>query len=199
MSTTALPNEKELLSLVALGSESAYKCFFRHYWDSIYSVALMFTKSVELSQDLAQDIFAQIWVKRERLTEVTDFSAYLYIVARNLIFDRLRRKVLVSSCAPHLIEHFSDPSLPPGSLLELKEMEELIFSGLRLLPPQQQQAFRLSRLQGLRHREIAQRMNISQQSVKSYIVRALSHLRRHVGARIAQTLLLSWLAGFYVA
>lgn len=195
MPTTALPNEKELLSLVAGGSEPAYQHLFRHYWDPIYSVALMFTKSVELSQDLTQDIFAQIWVKRACLANVTNFNAYLYIVSRNHIFDRLRRKVLVHSCTPRLAENVSDPAPRPESLLELKEMEELIFAGLSHLPPQQQQAFRLSRLQGLRHREIAERMNISQQSVKSYIVRAISNLRKHVDARIAHLLVVSWLAG----
>ena len=90
---TSLHHEKELVQKVAVGNEAAYKELFTRYWDQIYSTALMFTKSPEMSEDMAQEVFARIWVKREKLKEVIHFDAYLFVTARNLIFDQLRQKV----------------------------------------------------------------------------------------------------------
>lgn len=193
MSTIVLRNEKELLIQTADGYEPAYKELFSRYWDHIYSIAMMFTKCREMSQDLAQDVFAQIWIKRQHLREVKQFDDFLFIVARNLILDRLRKKVFTSAHTPRLVEHFNDPSLTPFEAVELKEMEEMINLGVNHLPRQQQTAFFLSRFQGLRHEEIALQMGISRQSVKSHIVRAISTLRKYMASRTALFLFFSLL------
>jgi RNA polymerase sigma-70 factor (ECF subfamily) len=180
MSTIALVNEKELVQQVADGSEAAYRKLFAHYWDPIYSVAFVFTKSREMAQDLAQDVFARIWIKKERLKEVNRFDAYLFITARNVIIDRLRKKVFTAGNEACLIEYFADSSLTPYDRTELKEMEEIIYKGVSVLPERQRTAFRLSRFQGLGHEEIALKMGVSKESVKSYIVRAISQLRKYL-------------------
>ena len=196
MLTTNLQNEKELLQLVSNGDESAYKILFTKYWDQIYSTALMFTKSSEMSEDLTQDVFAQIWIKREKLREVIKFEPFLFITARNLIFDRLRQKVLNCDYEQYLIEYFRDTSPSPIEKLELKEMEEMIYQTINNLPKQQQTAFRLSRFQGLKHEDIAVQMGISKESVKSHIVRAIYSLRKHLGERIQQLPLFVWMILF---
>lgn len=180
MSTIGLVNEKELVQQVADGSETAYKKLFVHYWDQVYSTALLFTKSRELSQDLAQDIFARIWIRKGKLRDVDRFDAYLFITARNLIIDRLRRKVFTVENEAHLTEYFADTSQTPFYAMELKEMEEIIHQGIHILPNQQRTAFCLSRFQGLRHEEIALQMGVSKESVKSYIVRAIHTLRKYL-------------------
>ena len=196
MSTIDLHTEKELLLQVANGDEAAYKTLFTLYWDRIYSTALVFTKSREMSQDLAQDVFARIWIKRQKLKDVLRFDSFLFITARNLILDRLRQKVLTCEYEVTLAEYFRDSSLIPCNKVELKEMEEIIHRGVHDLPKQQQTAFNLSRFQGLRHEEIAIQMGISKESVKSHIVRAISSLRKYVAARTAQMILLLWLIFF---
>lgn len=178
---TSLHHEKELVQKVAAGNEAAYKELFTHYWDRIYSTALMFTKSPEMSEDMAQEVFARIWVKREKLKEVLHFDAYLFVTARNLIFDQLRQKVFTYEHGVYLTEYFKDPSLTPADTVELKEMEKIIQQGISILPPQQRIAFCLSRFQGLKHEEIAVQMGISRESVKSHIVRAIASLRKHLG------------------
>ncbi|MHA4810901.1 RNA polymerase sigma factor [Flavitalea flava] len=180
MALIALLNEKELLLQVADGHEVAYKQLFTTYWDEVFSTAFLFTKSRELSQDLAQDVFARIWVNKEKLREVNEFKSYLFIVARNVIFDRLRQKVFTAGNETYLKEYFDETSLSPSHSFELKEMEEILHRGIGILPEQQRKAFCLSRFQGLRHEEIAQKMGISKESVKSYIVRAICHLRKYL-------------------
>lgn len=180
MLPASLYTERELVEKVAGGNEAAYKELFTRYWDQIYSTALMFTKSPEMSEDMAQEVFARIWVKREQLKEVIRFDAFLFITARNLIFDQLRQKVFTYEYGLYLTEYFKDPALSPCDSIELKEMEKIIRQGIDLLTPQQQTAFCLSRFQGLKHEEIAMQMGISKESVKSHIVRAISRLRKYL-------------------
>jgi RNA polymerase sigma-70 factor (ECF subfamily) len=192
MPLIALLNEKELLLQVAEGNEFAYKQIFTNYWDQIYSTALVFTKSKEMSQDLTQDVFARIWIKKEKLKDVADFKSYLFITARNVIIDRLRKKVFSAGNQIYLTEYFAESDPSPDDRVELKEMEEIILRGIHILPARQRKAFYLSRIEGLRHDEIASRMGISKQSVKSYIVRAICNLRKYLSEHAELIPVLLW-------
>ena len=142
---------------------------------------MLFTKSPDLSEDLSQDIFANLWVKRARLAEVDRLEGYLFISARNLIFDYLRKKVFHGAYDTYFMEYFSDTALTPDRRLEAREFQVAVDEAIAGLTPQQQTAFRLSRYQGLSHEEIAQQMGISRQAVKSHIVRAIVRLRQQLG------------------
>jgi RNA polymerase sigma-70 factor (family 1) len=173
----SLDNENELLRRTANGDQSAYAILFNHYWGQIYSTAMAFTKSPELSEDIAQDVFAKIWIKKETLREINKFEAFLYTIARNLILDRLRKHVFTKDHEDYLLLYFEESSPNPSRQLEFKEFEATIHAAIDKLPPQQRTAFRLSRFQGLNHEEIAGQMGVSKQSVKSYIVRSIVSLR----------------------
>ncbi|WP_153795799.1 RNA polymerase sigma factor [Foetidibacter luteolus] len=174
----ALDNEKDLLERIAAGDQQAYQVIFNHYWDQVYSTAFTFTKSAELSKDIAQDIFVKIWLKKKALAGISRFESYLYTTARNLIIDRLRKEVYVEENKQYLKTYFEESQRQSHQQFEFKELQLVIEQAISRLPPQQQTAFRLSRFQGLRHEEIAQYMGISKQSVKSYIVRAIVQLRQ---------------------
>ncbi len=181
MPTTVLLNEKDLLLRVASGDQAAYKKIFEHYWDHIFSIALLFTKSREVAEDLTQDVFAHIWIKKDKLFEVTRFESYLFVVARNLFFDRLRRKVLRFENLENLRSQLQDdPQYLPSHVAELRQMEQLVKTGIDSLPERQRMAWYLSRYKGLKHKEIADQMGISQESVKSHIVRATHALKRYL-------------------
>ncbi|MBL7736701.1 MAG: RNA polymerase sigma-70 factor [Chitinophagaceae bacterium] len=184
MPNAILYNEKSLLISVANGDEAAYKELYIQYWDYIYSAALMFIKSPQMAEDIAQDVFAAIWLKREKLRDVVRFESYLFIAARNLIYDRFRQKIFTPSYELSLIEYFHDKSYDPLERITLKEMEIAVHKGVAHLPKLQQTAFRLSRFQGLNHEEIAERMGISKQNVKSNIVRAISNLRKRLSTTV---------------
>ena len=85
-------NETTLLRDVAEGDGKAFRLLFERYWRSVYGVALAFTKSPGLAEEMVQDIFLRIWLKREKLSDVEKFDDYLFIVARNHIFNKLKKK-----------------------------------------------------------------------------------------------------------
>lgn len=175
-----LNNEQELLSLVAEGDEQAYQQIFDRYWDRVYGTALRLTKSPEQAKDLAQDIFLKLWDNRARLRGVRRFTAYLYVITKNLVHDQIRTKTFQESNRQFLIEYFSYDEHSPHELLERKELGDAIQNILKTLPPKLRQVFTLSRFEGLSHEEIAQRMNITPLSSKTYMVRALQAFRKQM-------------------
>ena len=188
--------EKELLLLVAGGDESAYKHLYTRYWDQIYSTAFMFTRSPELSEDLAQDVFARIWAKRRKLVEVEKFEAYLFIMARNLVFDKLRKEVYDGRNDSFFEAYFTEPDSTPSESTELKELGDLVETAIRQLPVQQQKAFRLSRFSGMTYVQIAAEMGISRLTVKSHIVRALQSLRAYLAEHGDRLPVIIWILLF---
>lgn len=196
MSTEASYDEKELLVKIAGGDEAAYRIVFDRYWDQVYTTAFFFTKSPEVSEDLAQDIFARIWIKRESLAAVDRFESFLYIFARNIIFDRLRRKEFAGHADDHLRVYFTSQEADPAVQLEFKEFNDQIQRAIARLTPQQQMVFRLSRFDGLNHAEIAARMALSQRTVKNHMVSALALLRKHLQQYSGQLLVFIWMESF---
>jgi len=138
----------------------------------------------------------KVWHNREQLTEVTHFRAYLNTISRNLAIDQLRKKVFTVENEEYLLDYFSVEHDLPSATPEYKELEQLLHQAVDNLPPQMQQVFRLSRFEGLTHAEIADRMNITKVTSKSYMVRALTSIRTYL-ARYQYEPLLAWV--FFMA
>jgi RNA polymerase sigma factor (sigma-70 family) len=153
--TPSYNNEAQLLSRLSAGDQHAFREIFELHWDQIHAVGLKILKSPELAKDLAQDTFLRIWYNREQLKDVHNFQAYLNVLSRNLAIDLLRKKVFTVDNEDYLVAYFSEEAVSLTEEAEYKELKQLLHEAVNHLPPQMQQVFRLSRLEGLSHAEIA--------------------------------------------
>jgi len=169
-----------LLSAVAKGDESAFRQLFEQHWDNIYGVAFAFTKSPVIAEEMAQDVFVKIWLKREDLPQVKKFSDYLFIIARNHIFSALHKKLHEQPFSDHLLNYFQETINTPDNQLLLRETEQLLQKAIEQLPPQQHLIYCLSREQGLNQEEIAAKLDISKNTVKSHMSKALQFIRNYL-------------------
>lgn len=190
-------DEKELLGRIASGDEQAFRAVYDRYALPMYNNALRFTKQEDLAKDLTQEIFFRVWTNRARLTEVERFDSYLYVVARNCIFDELRRQFPLNGHNEFLESYLQYDSVTPQDNAEVRDLETRVMAAIRRLPPQMQTAFRLSRFEGLTHDQIAQRMKISSTTSKSYIVRALIAIRRQLAVQGEQLILILFLFPYF--
>ncbi len=165
---------------MAQGDEGAFRKIFHLHWDNIYGVSLMLTKSPALAEDMVQEIFVKVWVKREQLTQVENFSSFIFIIARNHIFDTLRKKSREQAFTNELIKYFkASPNNPEQELLQ-KESKRLLQQAVDSLPEQQRIVYNLSREKGLRQDEIAEELGISRNTVRNHMARALQKMKEYI-------------------
>lgn len=192
-----------LVALVAKGDRAAFARIFDAYYNKVLSQALTYCRSYTEAEDAAQDIFLKIWDQREKLVAVTSFRDYLFILVRNKMIDALRKKAVAISRTAAVTQEtpLSEDILLPDQQLDYRETYQLILRGVEELPPQQQQVFRMSRLEGKSNGEIAEALGIARTTVRWHIVMALNFLRtyvaRHMGPFIvagpAMALIRRWL------
>jgi len=173
-----LPNEKEILLRIAKGDTVAFGIVFNHYYDHLYTVALIYTKVHELAEDIVQQVFLRMWEKRTRLTGICDFESYLFISTRNEIVNCLRKQVVRRKYIDRVKEMFEEESGTPEQDLIARQRTHAVRKAIQQLPPKQQQVWRLSREKGLSYEDIAAQLGIAIPTVKGHVSGALRSIRR---------------------
>lgn len=186
----SLHSSRDLQQRIAAGDEHAFRQLFSENWDNIYGVAFAFTKSPELAEEITQDVFVKIWVKRERLAGVEQLGSYLYTTARNHILNTLRKKWKEPAFLDQLGNYFLANAYSPEDALLLKESARIIQEAIAHLPSQQRRVYQLSREEGLSQEDIARKLHISKHTVKSHMNKALHSLRDAIGPYSSELMLL---------
>lgn len=169
-----------MLQQIAQGDESAFRRLFNEHWQNIYGVAFMLTKSAPLAEDMVQEIFMKLWIKREELAKIENLRSYLFIVARNHIFNELKKRSADILFTGHLLEYFHDTKETPEKTLIQKEAEQTLSGIIEHLPQQQKIIFNLSHEEGLNRNEIANRLGIAPNTVRNHLARALEMIRHEL-------------------
>ena len=183
-----LNNESCLLKAVANGDQRAFRSLVEAYWSQVFGNTLALVKSTAIAQELTQDIFLKIWTQREKLATVNSFVHYIYVVGRNQVISAMRKKVAVTVSVDD--EDLAESLFLPDLQFECKETHNLIWGGVEQLTPQQKLIFKLSRLQGLSHEDIATQLNLSKNTVKVHMVAALNALRVYIKEHVGELLTL---------
>lgn len=170
--------EKELLQRCVAGDEAAFKILFLDYWDRIYASIFHICKQPELAEDLAQEVFVRVWQNRDRLHEIERFDAFLYRVAKNLVLDEFRKKILPNLTNDYFDAYFSASGADVATQLEDKELKSILLTAVDKLPMQMRRVFTLHRFEGLSHQQIAEQLKISRVSSQTYMARAILQLRK---------------------
>lgn len=172
-------DEKRALELLAKGDEFAFTSLFDYYRGRIYGVALRFLKSRELAEEVVQEVFLKVWSRRQDLPRVHNFEAYLFTIARNLVFDMLKEMAHDTVQITELLKTIPIGTPADEHLVE-EQYRELLTEAVRQLPPQQKQIFRLARIEGLSHQAIAEQLQISKLTVKTHMAKALQTIRQNL-------------------
>jgi RNA polymerase sigma-70 factor (ECF subfamily) len=180
MRISCCADERELLLKISKGDEDAFNKVVEIYTPMIYATALAYIKIVEGAEDTTQEVFYKVWKNREKLTEVESLKDYLFIIARNEVLSSLRKKGPSYPLGEYLDATLKEKNLGPGDTLSLRQLQQALQKAVTMLPPQQKQAYLLSREAGLQHNEIAEKMNLSRSTVKNHIIAALNFIRQYV-------------------
>jgi RNA polymerase sigma-70 factor (ECF subfamily) len=168
-------NDNTTIAKLAQGDHEAFRSIFMHYFPKLKFFIARLVKSEAVAEELAQELFVKLWEKREILTMVQSFNAYLYRTAKNSALNYLDHQYVERKHARYVNESSEQPS---DELLQAKEMELLIRLTVEKMPEQRKKIFKMSRTACLKNEEIAQKLNISKKTVENHLTLALKEIRQ---------------------
>lgn len=174
-------SDSELLLLLKKGNHSAYTEIFTRYNSLLYSHAYNKTRSREDAKDLVHEIFYSLWIRRESITPNINLASYLFTAVRYKIADLFSKNKSKEKYIESL-QNFID-SQPPHTdyLVRENQLRSIINEEIENLPPRMREVFKMSRFEQLSHKEIAEKMGISEETVKDQVKKALKTLRTKLG------------------
>ena len=181
MSTSAIDFENVLLQQIAAGDEIAFGNLFHAWRDKLYFYILRITNSPETAEDILQDVFFKLWIKRCELSDVNNFSAYLFRMAHNHAISGMRRMAQETIILSGLRRETLSSGIPMDEALLCKQVQEKLKQIVDQLPKQQRLVYTLSREQGLKQEEIARQLDITISTVQNHMTQALRTIRMQLG------------------
>jgi RNA polymerase sigma-70 factor (family 1) len=173
---------KELLLQIADGNETAFRELFRIYIPLLMPMILKVVKNENHAEDIIQDTFLKIWIHRDQLPEIENPRSWILRIAFNLAFSFLKRTTIHARAVLELAGNGTDlDSNSTENEIARRQLESMVKEAVASLPSQQKKVYLMSREGGLKTNEIAKQLDLSPQSVKNTMVRALKHIRDHIG------------------
>jgi len=187
--------QTELLIVEQLkeGRERAYKFLYDHHYQILCHVAAQYVHDDFLAETIVGDVIFHLWEIRESLEINTSIRSYLMASVKNRCLDYLKsqysQKELQGLQDFPVLNYIKGDDYPLGRLLE-QELEGEIMKAIGRLPEESRRVFQLSRFEEKKYEEIATELNISVNTVKYHIKRALSLLHEDLGKYLTAAILL---------
>lgn len=168
-------DDQALYVKIKEGDEQAFKALFQTYYASMCHFASQYLKDKDTAEETVQELFVRLWEKRSTLSIETSVNHYLFRSVRNQCLNQLQHQKIKQQYASRVMESPQEVDWQP-LYLEVDLMER-IEKSIASMPPKRQEIFRLSREQGLKYKEIADKLDISVKTVEAQMGLALKHLR----------------------
>ncbi|MBE9599843.1 RNA polymerase sigma factor [Pedobacter sp. MC2016-24] len=177
-------SDQELMVLLKAKDHAAFTEIYNRYWAILFRHARRMLHDEDEAADVVQEIFTQIWKKSADIQITTTLSSYLYTTVRNKTIDMINRGRLAKNYLASLDSFIDHGQYVTDDQVRYNEFAALIDQEISKLPQNIRETFQLSRKTNLSYKEIATEMNISDDSVKKRISKALKILRVKFGASI---------------
>lgn len=165
----------DLIKRISEGDQQAFRLFFEDQYPRVNRFVSYLVNSRELKEEVVSDVFFTIWQQRKRLCDVENFNALLFTIARNRSLDYLRRSIHLKSIDEIPLTIASLENSPEDDLIN-EELRLVITRAVDTLPEKCKLVFLMAKEQGLKYREIADVLQISEKTVNAQMVIALKKL-----------------------
>jgi RNA polymerase sigma-70 factor (family 1) len=176
---SSFTEEHELLERIAGGDETAYTLVFNQYSQQVFDVAMLYLKDSIVAKEVVQDVFLKVWLKRKELPAIDNLASYLFILARNLIYDSFKKQAVRHKALDYLLLHQPGTVNDADHRLQDHQYAHLLEQAVSALPAERKKVY-IARKQGLSNEEISHQLNISIHTVKKQMQLAMQALRSFV-------------------
>jgi RNA polymerase sigma-19 factor, ECF subfamily len=174
----------DLVTRLRHSDPAALDALLRDYWRPLHRYASRLVQDSDLAQDLVQETFVRLWLKRTEL-EPGSLRSFLYRVLHNLALDDLRKRQVRHRSMQRLLAETPADDSPPIEDESHPPVESAVTAAINALPTRRREAFVLAYLHQLSYREIAEVMQVSPATVKNQVAAALAQLRDQLRGALA--------------
>lgn len=169
---------KKIIAELAHDNDSAMDELFNYYYPRLYNFSRSFLKMEDGIDDLLQEVFVKLWQNRKNINSADTFNAYIFTIARNLLLNELRSRLNNQKMKDRLHDLSVAEEYSLFKQIEYNDLKEKIDLAIGELPARGKEIFMLSRNDGLSHKEIAEKLQISTKTVEYHITQSTSFLKK---------------------
>ncbi len=168
----------ELVKLLKTGNMSAFDGIYKKYSRRLYGFVFRYVKQQADTEEIVQEVFIKIWKSRDKIDVYSSFESFLFTIAHNATVNQLKKRATEQKYVEHVKSLQSiEETYELTDEIHYNELKHKLQGLLDELSPRQKEIFQLSREEGLSHKEIAEKLGISTNTVKNHLVTTLSFLK----------------------
>ena len=157
-----------------------FEKLFKSFYSPLCHYAFRFLKDMNLAEEIVQELFYNYWKNRHTMNIQISIKSYLYRAIRNNSLKYLEHVKVVKKYEQSFIDTNTSDAGNETNELEVKELNDIIEATLNELPERCSQIFKLSRFEGLKYNEIAEKLSISVKTVEANMGKALQLFRKNL-------------------
>jgi RNA polymerase sigma-70 factor (ECF subfamily) len=170
---------KKLIKQIAEGDEAAFRTIFEHYRAPFYSAAFKMTRSANLAEEIVQEVFVKIWVKRKLIAAAKRPADYVFTLLHNCFYAQFRKLARENKLKTELAQDCEESEDAIQSLLFEKENKAILENVINQMPPRQRLIYKLAKQEGWSREEIAKGLDISPNTVRNHLAAAIEFLQNY--------------------
>ena len=175
----AFKKETLFRKLLLENDKKAYSVFFDHFYPKMIRLALIYLPNYQTAEDVVSDVLVKLLKQKTQLIDIENFEAYLYTAVKNEALNLIKSKRLKYSFTSYedqsdfLTSDFTDPY----EIYVANELSELTFRTIEKLPPKRKLVYKFIKDDGLKHKEVAELLEISERTVEVHLKLAVKEIR----------------------
>jgi RNA polymerase sigma-70 factor (ECF subfamily) len=172
--------DHEIVWRIRQGDVKQFESLFRSSYASLVRYAKTLIKDQDSAEEIVQDLFFRLWQDKEKIKIESSLNGYLFRSVHNKCLHYIEHSRVVERHVEEISAHQRDSQETPSDILHYKELQARIAKILERLPERCGRIFCMSRFEGLKYSEIAEKLSVSVKTVESNMGRALKEFRKEL-------------------
>jgi RNA polymerase sigma-70 factor (family 1) len=170
-------DDEEILHFLKQDDTAAFRELYNRYWDKMYSSAYKRVKDNAAAEEIVQDLFTDIWYRRNMLPAITSLRIYLYTAVHYRVINHIRKKIKKEDIEKYITLYQLDFDNSTEEQVMVNDLNARLQLEVNQLPLKCREVYKLSRDDYKTNKEIAQSLGISEKAVEKHITKALKRLK----------------------
>ena len=175
-----MPVDSEIAGRIRKGDKAEFESLFRSSYVSLVKYARPLIKDQDTAEEIVQDLFVRLWQEKEKIKIESSLSGYLFRSVHNRCLHFIEHRKVMERHAGEISARKADTAEDPSEILHYKDLQARIAGILERLPERCGTIFCMSRFEGLKYSEIAEKLSVSVKTVEASMGRALKEFRKEL-------------------